>query len=184
MNREFENTGSRDTRLKYLDALYGYAMILTRNSAEAECLVQETYNRAIAPTESLFQGDSKIWFFTTLRNVWLSQLREAEGSVGAAEPSIRVPESFTTPRQKEKMKVREAIQQLPLRLREVICLRECQFSHEEIARLLNCTVEIVRLRVLHARFELRNMLDLRVQDHFVRFLRRYTRFHGFLFAKR
>jgi RNA polymerase sigma-70 factor, ECF subfamily len=184
MDWEFENTGSRGAHLQYLDALYGYAMVLTRNNAEAECLVQETFNRAVAPTEPICQGNSKIWFFTTLRNVWLSQLQETEGSIGA-ERSSRISESSATPRQKEKMKVRDAIQQLPLGLREVICLRECEFSHEEIARLLNCTVEIVRVRVLHARSELRDMLNLRVKDcQLLRFLKRYTRFHSFLFAKR
>lgn len=38
----------QDTNLlHYIDGLYGYAMALTRNQAEAEDLVQETYVRAI-----------------------------------------------------------------------------------------------------------------------------------------
>ena len=35
------------TGIEYLDGLYSYAMVLTRNHAEAEDLVQETYVRAI-----------------------------------------------------------------------------------------------------------------------------------------
>jgi RNA polymerase sigma-70 factor (ECF subfamily) len=39
--------------LHYIDGLYGYAMALTRNRAEAGDLVQETYFRAIQGAESL-----------------------------------------------------------------------------------------------------------------------------------
>jgi DNA-directed RNA polymerase specialized sigma24 family protein len=43
-----DGTGQADTTsIEYLDGLYGYALVLTRNHAEAEDLVQETYARAI-----------------------------------------------------------------------------------------------------------------------------------------
>ena len=43
----------RDSALQYLDGLYGYAMTLTHNQAEAEDLVQETYVRAMRAFEPL-----------------------------------------------------------------------------------------------------------------------------------
>ena len=56
---------------------YGYAMALTRNQAEAEDLVQETYVRAIRGAESLRAGSNvKNWLFTILRNIRLNQLRQ------------------------------------------------------------------------------------------------------------
>ena len=68
----------RDTNLlHYIDGLYGYAMALTRNQAEAEDLVQETYVRAIRGAESLRAGSNvKNWLFTILRNIRLNQLRQ------------------------------------------------------------------------------------------------------------
>src|ERR1700690_2531893 len=63
--------------IEYLDGLYSYALVLSRNHAEAEDLVQETYLRAIQAMGRL-RADSNIksWLFTILRNVWLNQLRK------------------------------------------------------------------------------------------------------------
>ena len=62
---------------EYLNGLYNYAMVLTRNHAEAEDLVQETYVRALQAMSRL-RPDSNIksWLFKILRNVWLNQLRK------------------------------------------------------------------------------------------------------------
>src|ERR1700730_11568158 len=63
--------------LHYIDGLYGYAMALTRNQADAEDLVQETYFRAIRGAESLRAASNvKSWLFTILRNIRLNRLRQ------------------------------------------------------------------------------------------------------------
>jgi RNA polymerase sigma-70 factor (ECF subfamily) len=62
---------------EYLDGLYGYAMALTRNHAQAEDLVQETYVRAIpAIGRLLTHSNMNGWLLTTLRNVLLNRLRK------------------------------------------------------------------------------------------------------------
>ncbi|HEX8892017.1 MAG TPA: sigma-70 family RNA polymerase sigma factor, partial [Terriglobales bacterium] len=61
---------------EYLDGLYGYAMVLSRNSTDAEDLVQETCLRALRAIDGLrAEGSVKSWLFTILRNIWLNQLR-------------------------------------------------------------------------------------------------------------
>jgi hypothetical protein len=45
--------------IEYLDGLYSYALVLTRNHAEAEDLVQETYIRAMQAMRKL-RADSHI----------------------------------------------------------------------------------------------------------------------------
>jgi RNA polymerase sigma-70 factor (ECF subfamily) len=78
MSWNYDGSGQVDpTGVEYLDGLYSYALILTRNHAEAEDLVQETYVRAI-PAMGRLRADSntKGWLFTILRNIWLNQLRK------------------------------------------------------------------------------------------------------------
>jgi RNA polymerase sigma-70 factor (ECF subfamily) len=83
------------TGIEHLDGLYSYARVLTRNHAEAEDLVQETYVRAMQAMGRL-RADSnmKSWLFTILRNVWFNQLRKwrngpqmVEIEVGMALPT-------------------------------------------------------------------------------------------------
>ena len=62
---------------EYLNGLYGYAIVLSRNRAEAEDLVQETCLRALRAIGRLrADGSVKSWLFTILRNIWLNQLRQ------------------------------------------------------------------------------------------------------------
>ncbi|HTZ57823.1 MAG TPA: sigma-70 family RNA polymerase sigma factor [Acidobacteriaceae bacterium] len=158
--------------IEYLDGLYSYAMILTRNHAEAEDLVQETYVRAIQAMGRLREGSNiKSWLFTILRNVWLNHLRklrngprlvsmEAEdGSardiVGPAKNSHEVYVSKI-----ETAQVRAAIQQLPTEFREVVLLREYEeLSYQEIAGVLDCPVGTVMSRLGRARAKLRTLLS-------------------------
>ena len=64
-------TGQSETTLDlngYLDGLYGYAVVLSRNSTEAEDLVQETCLRALRSMGQLRPGGNvKSWLFTILR---------------------------------------------------------------------------------------------------------------------
>src|SRR5712671_4480518 len=121
-----DGAGQADaTGVEYLDGLYSYALILTRNHAEAEDLVQETYVRAIPAMGRLRAGsNTKGWFFTILRNVWLNQLRTwrngpqmIEIEVGdvfnsIVEPSKNSHELYVSKMETEQ--VRAAIQELPI----------------------------------------------------------------------
>jgi RNA polymerase sigma-70 factor, ECF subfamily len=115
---------ARASGVEYLDGLYSYAVVLTRNPAEAEDLVQETYVRAIPAMERLRAGsNTKGWLFTILRNIWLNQLRksrngpqmiEMEGDDGVAnsivEPSKDSHDLYVS--KLDAAQVRAAIQEL------------------------------------------------------------------------
>jgi RNA polymerase sigma-70 factor, ECF subfamily len=156
---------------EHIDGLYSYALVLTRNHAEAEDLVQETYVRAI-PAVGRLRPDSNIkaWLFRILRNVWFNQLRkrrsnpevpaETDGSsldnlVNPGKDSYEIYERKLT-----AQKVRAAIDQLSLEFREVILLREFEeLSYQEIATLLECPTGTVMSRLARARSKLRLLLS-------------------------
>src|SRR6516165_12490 len=120
----------------YLDALYGYAVILSRNRTEAEDLVQETCLRAIRAMKRL-RPDSNVksWLFTILRNIWLNQLRQRKaapdmldldsderGAERAVDSSKDPYAAYVSDWEREQ--VQRAIEQLSLESREIIVLRE------------------------------------------------------------
>jgi RNA polymerase sigma-70 factor (ECF subfamily) len=156
---------------EYLDGLYGYAMVLSRNAAEAEDLVQETCLRALRSIDGLRTEDSaKGWLFTILRNIWLNQLRhrrtapdvvelDADGSEPhePADPAQGPHSDYVS--KLERQQVRTAIEQLPVEFREIIIMREYEeLSYQEIAAVLDCPLGTVRSRLARARSRLGEML--------------------------
>ena len=162
----------RDSALQYLDGLYGYAMTLARNQADAEDLVQETYMRAMGAFERLRPGSNlRSWLFTILRNIRFNQIRD-----GRSNPrSVETGELSRTPEIEDKTSkdplllyltnikhadVRKAIENLPAAYREVIVLREFeQLSYGEIAQILDCPPGTVMSRLSRARERLKDMLQ-------------------------
>jgi RNA polymerase sigma-70 factor (ECF subfamily) len=163
--------------IEYLDELYSYAMVLTRNRVEAEDLVQDTYVRAIPAMERLRVGSNvKGWLFTILRNVWLNQLRKWRNGpqMVAIEVGDGVANSIVEPstnshdlyvRKMETEQVRAAIQQLSGEHREITLLREYEeLSYQEIAIVLDCPVGTVMSRLWRARTKLRALLAVRLTE--------------------
>ena len=163
--------------IEYLDGLYSYAMALTRNHAQAQDLVQETYVRAI-PAMGRLQPHSnmKAWLFTVLRNIWLNELRKWRNGPQMVEIGIGngIADSVAgTSRNShdlyvskmEAEQVRAAIQKLSEEFREIILLREYEdLSYHEIAGILGCPVGTVMSRLGRARAKLRALLPQRGGD--------------------
>jgi RNA polymerase sigma-70 factor, ECF subfamily len=156
---------------EFIDGLYSYALAMTRNHAEAEDLVQETYVRAISALKRL-RADSnvKAWLFKILRNIWLNELRKRRSGPPSAQPDSETPsvDNLVSPGKDsyeiytgklEAQKVRAAIDQLAVEFREVILLREFEeLSYQEIAAVLACPTGTVMSRLARARSKLRVLL--------------------------
>jgi RNA polymerase sigma-70 factor (ECF subfamily) len=171
--------GPSDVRLpltidlvEYLDSLYSYALVLSRNQADAEDLVQETCVRALRAMDRLRpDSNAKSWLFTILRNIWLNELRRRKiaPNVGDSDSdeygANRVADSSKDPyaaylTDSECERVRYAIEQLPVEFREVVLLREYEeLSYEEIAAMLQCPVGTVMSRLARARSKLRELVE-------------------------
>lgn len=156
--------------IEYIDGLYSYALVLTRNRSEAEDLVQETYVRAMGAMGRLrAESNVKSWLFTILRNIWFNQLRQQRTAqlvaMDGKESPTDIADTANDPyalyvRKMEHQQVREAIQQLPVDFREIILLREFEeLSYQEIAAVLDCPAGTVMSRLARARAKLRTLLS-------------------------
>ena len=155
--------------LEHIDALYGYALMLTRNQAEAEDLVQETYVRAIRAFGRLTaHTNAKSWLFVIMRNAWLNQVRHNRSGPHFVELEDDQSESWPTSpadphtlylRKLEREEVKTAIQTLPPIYREIIVLRDIEgFTYQEIATMLGCPAGTVMSRLGRAREKMRALL--------------------------
>jgi len=158
--------------LEHADGLFTYAMALTRNSFEAEDLVQETYVRAMEATGRLREHTNvKAWLYTILRNIRLNQIRQLstrpklveldafENVADLVIDSARDPHSLYVSKV-EKQQVRIALHQLSEEYREIIVLREyADLSYQQIATMLNCPLGTVMSRLARARSKLGTLLS-------------------------
>jgi RNA polymerase sigma-70 factor, ECF subfamily len=163
----------REKALQHLDGLYGYAMTLARNQAEAEDLVQETYLRAVQAFDRLRPDSNlKSWLFTILRNVRLNQIRDGlnnsrlvemdapNGSTREFEDKSSKDPLFLYLSKVKQADVRKATEELPAIYREIIVLREFEeLSYEEIAQILGCPSGTVMSRLNRAREKLKQILQ-------------------------
>jgi RNA polymerase sigma-70 factor, ECF subfamily len=163
----------RERALQHLDGLYGYAMTLARNQADAEDLVQETYLRAAQAFDRLRPDSNlKSWLFTILRNIRLNQVRDGPSKLrvvemdeprdGAREFEDKSSKDplFVYLTKVKQADVRKAIEELPAIYREVIVLREFEeLSYDEIAQVLDCPSGTVMSRLNRAREKLKEMLQ-------------------------
>jgi RNA polymerase sigma-70 factor, ECF subfamily len=173
-NKESDNC--EHAILENLDALYGFAMSLTRNPVDAEDLVQETCLRAIKGiTQRGIESDPKVWLFTILRHVWINQWRrrtkgpefillgKTRGDNGPLQEWFseeRDPPEDQFDRNVASGKIRLAISGLPEVFREVVVLRYFEgFSYRQIASILGCPAGTVMSRLNRAKAELRIILD-------------------------
>ena len=152
--------------LQQLDALYGYAMTLTRSKAESEDLVQETYMRAMQHYERLRPDTNmKAWLFTIIRNLWLKKLRQGRSGpdfVPLNEECMAADEDDPQAvlfRIWERDEVRAALLQLPRDFAEIIVLRDIEeFSYKELAKIIDCPVGTVMSRLARARGKFKQIL--------------------------
>jgi RNA polymerase sigma-70 factor, ECF subfamily len=156
--------------LPLFPALYNLARWLTRNDADAEDLVQETFSKALRGFDSFERGTNfKAWIFRILRNCFLTSKTGLaytktvflEDVPEAAEGSIETttPESIMM-RSDETMAIQNALQQLPAPFIEILVLSDVEeLKYKEIASILSLPIGTVMSRLSRARQAFRRSLQ-------------------------
>jgi RNA polymerase sigma-70 factor (ECF subfamily) len=151
-------------------SLYNHAHWLTRDPAEAEDLVQETFTKALRAFDS-FQPDTnfKAWIFRILRNTFLTTRAGIAASrtvfLEDHPDTLDTTASGPTPedtliRLDNEAALHTALEQLQPPLREAILLCDVEeIKYKDIAVILDVPIGTVMSRISRARRTLRQLLQ-------------------------
>jgi RNA polymerase sigma factor (sigma-70 family) len=146
--------------------VYGYCLRMTGNRSTAEDLVQDVFMKMLK-YKATFKDDSDLvpWMFGIARNSCLAHLkrRAVDRAPATAEPIEVADGADEEPHDDRQCElVRAALLRLPAERREVLVLSRYEYkSYDEIARVLDCSVGAVKVRVHRAMKQLREIyLDM------------------------
>src|SRR5690242_15198046 len=147
-------------------SLYNFACWQTRDRAEAEDLVQETYLKALKGFASFRQGTNfRAWMFRILRNTFLTS---RTGLRATAMQPIEDDDQFVAEGDPETIflhhadadLLRQSILELPLEFREVLLLADVEnMSYRDISEALSIPVGTVTSRLTRARGKVRKRIQ-------------------------
>ena len=164
--------------MPYMSGLYAAALRMTRNPADAEDLVQETYLRAYRGFGGFQEGTNlKAWLYKILTNTYINTYRAKKRRpemetlddvedfylyrrVGGLEAvaAERGPEAEVLDAIPEDA-VKEAVEALPEQFRMAVLLADVEgFSYKEIAEIMDVPIGTVMSRLHRGRKQLQRRL--------------------------
>jgi RNA polymerase sigma-70 factor (ECF subfamily) len=165
--------------LTAMDDVYRFARSLTRDEADAEDVVQETYLRAFRSWKTFQVGtDVRRWLFTIARNVFLRSRERGQREVtldddGAEAVDAAVAHDTWVRRGLDPLldradlgpAIREALDRIPETYRSAVVLVDVEDqSYEDAAEVLGVPVGTVRSRLFRGRKLLQQELMTYAED--------------------
>ena len=164
--------------MEFMPSLYTAALRMTRNPADAEDLVQETYLKAYRGFGGFEQGTNlKAWLYRILTNTFINSYRSKkrrpeesdiddvedlylyrrlgglEGATAGRSAEDQVLEHFT------EGEIKDALDSLPEQFRIAVLLGDVEgFSYKEIAEILDIPIGTVMSRLHRGRRALQKRL--------------------------
>lgn len=165
--------------LTHLDTLYGVAARMTKSTAEAEDLVQDTVVKAMRAREQFQAGTNlKAWLLRIQTNTFINRYRRgglerdlldgpdadplADGWMGAnTMRSMRDPETQAL-KPLIEAELQSALDELPEDFRLAVILSDIEeLSYKEIAEAMGCPIGTVMSRLHRGR----RILQKRLREH-------------------
>ncbi len=142
-------------------AVYNLALRFLNDSDEAEDVAQDVFIR-IYKAAATYTPDAKFttWLYTIVRNLCFNVLRSRKQAVIISVDDEALPELPAKnedpveriTRQQVQEKVMHAVSKLPENMRLVVIMSKYHgLSYDEIAGILGCTVNAIKLRVHRAK---------------------------------
>ncbi|HEX4904156.1 MAG TPA: sigma-70 family RNA polymerase sigma factor [Acidimicrobiales bacterium] len=164
--------------MEHMDSLYAGALRMTRNPADAEDLVQETYLKAYRGFAGFEEGTNlKAWLFRILTNTYINRYRQQKrrpdetdladvedfylyrrlGGIDEARISKSAEDTLLELFTDDEVKV--ALESLPETFRMAVLLADVEgFAYKEIAEILDIPIGTVMSRLHRGRKALQKAL--------------------------